>query len=532
VKTSGQTGMQAIDSILEKQVKGIKPGIAVGIVKDGQIVYEKYAGYSNLEHQIPVDSNTSFNIASNAKQFTAFMILYLEELGKLKISDDLRTYLPEFFPEIKSPITIANLLNHTSGIRDFYDLMSLQGDPWWQQVGLDNKDALRLLKKQTALNFEPGTQYLYSNSNYTLLTEVVNKVLDQSFPEATTTLFDSLGMPNTRFQTNYMAVIPNKALPYSDWGDGVWQQYPMVTSLYGDGFLFTTLRDQLIWEEEIQKQKTDNLPSDLLKRSQKPITNSSIKEYGFGLEFGEYKGKEIVYHSGATGSYSAYFIRIPSESVSVVVMTNNGSIWTEGLAKEILDEIMNLKSKQSYPTMPENLGAKPSLEEVTGAYQLEDGTLIKLYQENDKLFRIIYNREPIEIVHEKENVFRYSTIENLKMVFIKNESNTYDFALYMPDTPVRIAPRLPKEDALTNWVKVGGTYVNDEIGVEFQLQYLEGAAFEVIMKERIYTAELLRNNWIQMGDYKLNIERDKSGDVSALLLDQNRLRNVRFTKQL
>ncbi|NNJ80603.1 MAG: serine hydrolase, partial [Flavobacteriaceae bacterium] len=281
-KGFSQTGMEALDAIIENQIKGIQPGLTVGVVKDMKIVYERYAGFSNLAHQIPVDSSTRFNIASNAKQYTAFMILYLEDLGKLKITDDFRKYLPEYFPEIKSPITIGNLLNHSSGIRDFYELMSLEGRTWWKHVGLDNNDALELLRKQTALNFEPGSQHLYSNSNYTLLTEVVKSVSGQSFPKAIATLFDSLGMSATRFQTNYMSVIANKALPYSDWGDGIWKQYPMVASLYGDGFLFTTLRDQLKWEMQIQVMYSDIDPVELLAKSQKPIPGSEIENYGFG----------------------------------------------------------------------------------------------------------------------------------------------------------------------------------------------------------------------------------------------------------
>ncbi len=529
---SAQIDSAEINSLVDKQIKGLQPGLAVGIVKNGEVIYERYAGYSNLEHQIPADSDARFNIASNAKQYTAFMILYLEELGKLKITDDFRKYLPEFLPEIKSPITIGHLLNHTSGIRDFYDLLSLQGDPWWKKVGFDNKDAMEILKKQRDLNFTPGSDYLYSNSNYILLTEVVNTVLEQSFPDAMATLFDSVGMTNTRFQTNYMAVIPNKALPYSDWGDGVWKLYPMITNLHGDGFLFTTLGDQLNWEKEIHNLKTDKLSNEVLSSSQKPIANSNIDEYGFGLEFGEYKGEAVTFHTGSTGSYSAYVIRVPSRSTSVVVMTNNGSVWCEGLAKEILDEIIDFDQLQAYPVMPDRIVNKPLLSELTGDYLLGDGTLVKLYMQDGKLFRSIYNRNPIEIIHEKGNVFRYATIENLKMVFVKNDKDTYDFSLYLPNTPARRAPRLSTENpAQSGKSELDGTYVNNEVEVEFKLKYREGSTYEIVMEGRTFEAEQLRNNWIQMGDYKLNIERDTYGEITALLLDQNRLRNVRFIKK-
>ncbi|MEO1099604.1 MAG: serine hydrolase domain-containing protein [Bacteroidota bacterium] len=160
-----------IDKYLQKQTKPGAPGLAAAIILNGEVVYESYLGLASLQHQVPIDQNSRFNIASVAKQFTALCALQLILDGKMSLEDDMRKYLPNMYPEVQESIKIKHMLNHSSGIRDFYDLMSIQQDPWWRREGLDNDDAIELLEKQNDLNFEPGSDYLYSNSNYTLLSK-------------------------------------------------------------------------------------------------------------------------------------------------------------------------------------------------------------------------------------------------------------------------------------------------------------------------------------------------------------------------
>ena len=172
-----------IDSIITSKINEKDPSLMVGIVKNGNIIYEKYRGLSNLQDQVSADKNTRSNIASTAKQFTALMILQLSLEEKLSLEDDIRKYLPTFYTKVKEKIKIRHLINHTSGIRDFYDLMSIQQNPWWSQEGLDNDDALELLEKQEDLAFIPGSRYLYSNSGYTILTKIISKVYGKKFHE-------------------------------------------------------------------------------------------------------------------------------------------------------------------------------------------------------------------------------------------------------------------------------------------------------------------------------------------------------------
>ena len=140
----------------------------VGIVKGGNIIYEKYRGLAYLPYQIKMDEKTKSNIAYVAKQYTALMILDLALKDQLSLEDDIRTYLPTLYKKVEEKIKIRHVLNHTTGIRDYVELMSLQNRIWWKQVGLKNDDIIDLLEKQEDLAFKPGSQYTYSNSGYNI----------------------------------------------------------------------------------------------------------------------------------------------------------------------------------------------------------------------------------------------------------------------------------------------------------------------------------------------------------------------------
>ena len=322
-----------IDSILKSKVDENHPGIAVGILKDGNIIYEKYFGLSNLQHKVKFDENTRSNIASTAKQFTALIILDLSLNEKLSLEDDIRKYLPKLYKNVNDKIKLRHLLNHTSGIRDYVELLDLEGDVWWKRVGLDNDAILELIENQEELGFTPGSQYSYSNTNYVLLTKIIEKISGKTFNVYSKKFFENLGMNETSFVEGYMKVIPNRANPYSDWGRGEWWEVPTVTKTNGEGFLFTTLKNQLTFEKAVQNANHNN--NVLLIKSQQPIPNSEIKTYGFGLELEDKLGRKAMHHSGGTYGFHSQTYRFPKEQLTIFAMSNNGNISTNLIAQEI-----------------------------------------------------------------------------------------------------------------------------------------------------------------------------------------------------
>ncbi len=522
--------IDSLDNQIEKYVEGISPGIAVGIVKDGKTVFTKYIGYSNLEHEIKINENTRFNIASNAKQFTALCILKLVEQNKLNLEDDIRKYLPELYEGIQDKIAISNLLTHTSGIRDVYDLWALKGQTWWE-LFIDNADAIELLQSQTDLNFKPGTEYLYSNSNYILLTEIIKTVTDQKFSEFSKSLFLELGMQNTSFLTNYMAVIPNKARPYGNWG--TWREYPVITEVNGDGALFTTIDDQLKWEQIIQFNNKKVLTDQLINQSQSSIENISFKNYGYGLMFGTYRGIEYSYHDGNTGAYNATFLRFPSKNISIVVMSNNGNVSTNYLAKQLIDIALSLKAENSiYPSIPEKTEKLNNFKSIVGNYKNDEGTIIKIIEKDGSLFREIYQREPVELINEKKGLFHYANNEELKINFTNIQSGQPKFTIYLSSQEPSSYYKVPSKNLDDSYkISLNGRYVNKETDTEIVIEYVSQNSYNIIKNGRRRDGKLILEDYLRMmSSYEIRIVRDEKGNIKGLNVKNNRIKNVIFKK--
>lgn len=518
-----ETDKTAIDEYLEGLIKEGAPGLAVGVISKGEVVYENYLGLANLEHKVPVDQNSRFNIASVAKEFTALATLRLSLEGKLSLEDDIRKYLPEIYPEVQDSVRIRHLINHSSGIRDYCDLMSVQRDPWWRREGLDNKDVIELLSDQRDLGFKPGTERMYSNSNYTLLAEIVAVASGQSFHEYTGQMFQDLGMANTSFQKKYMHVIPYKATPYADWGNGIWQEYPMITSLYGDGFLFTTLKDQLAFEQQVQQSSEA-----LLTQSQKPIPNSESTAYGFGLELEDRLGYRAVHHSGSTGAYHAQVVRFPNEQLSIMVMSNNSTIWSGFIADKI--GAILLPNKEVVDESLKAVSYDQDLQRSTllGEYETPKKGIRRIIELDGALYWKMDNNNPIEI--EKVAGSLYQWVNNTKVKLGFSQSG---FTLHYPDSEpkfyTKLAPFYPSKNYLNELI---GDYYNEEIDVRFKVSLDENGALQFTQKgrKRPWELEIIQQDQLLASDYILRPKRNEAGKITDLLLTYSRLKNIRLEK--
>lgn len=520
---------EAITKILYQHSSDASPGIAVGIVKDGNIAYEYYLGYANLEHEIEIDKDTRFNIASNAKQFTALCILKLIEQEKINLEDDFRKYLPDLYKNVQDKITVSNLLTHTSGIRDVYDLWALKGKSWWK-LFIDNGDAIELLQFQKDLNFKPGTEYLYSNSNYILLAEIVKKVTDRDFSEFAKTMFEELEMPGTNFLTNYMTVVPNKARPYGNWNG--WREYPSITEIHGDGALFTTLKDQLKWEQIIQRNNGKYFSKRLINESQSQIENSIASGYGYGLMFDNYMGLKYTCHDGSTGAYHATFLRFPTKKTAIVVMSNSGSVPANYLAWQIADLVLDLENDNTvYPGNPDKIEKLKSIQDVLGNYKNDDGTIVRITEKDGSIYREIYQREPVKLISERGGLFQYETIRDLKMNFTNIGKPEQKFTLYLSSQKPGTYYKLSNLN-LNNFDKneLNGSFYNDETDTKIVIKFIDNTTYSITKNGRERKAELILEDYLRMNSYKIKIIRDKEDHVIGLNVKNGRIKNVIFNR--
>lgn len=303
-----------IDAVF-KDIKKIDPGVSVRILKDNKIIAQKNYGLANLEYQIPVSNKTVFHAASVSKQFTAFAILLLEAEGKLSLNDDVRKYIPEMHVFDKK-ITLKHLATHTSGIKDQHNITRLAG------FNLDdiitNEQALNLIYNQKTLNFEPNEQFMYSNSGYTLLAEVVARVSKQSFSSfIKERIFIPLKMNNSLFVDKTGQLVKNKAYSYYK-ENGVYRKDIYQNSSVGASNLATTIEDLTKWSINFSTYTVGNKSIFEKMKKLESLNNGKTYGYGLGLFVNNYKGIPKIEHSGLDASYQAYIGWFQEQNISVV----------------------------------------------------------------------------------------------------------------------------------------------------------------------------------------------------------------------
>ena len=514
-----------IDSIVRSQVQPNHPGIAIGIVKEGAIIYEKYVGLANLQHQVKFNEKTRSNIASTAKQFTALIILDLSLNKKLNLTDDIRDYLPKIYPKVKEKITITNVLTHSSGIRDYVELLDLEGAVWWQRFGYDNADVLELIEKQNDLGFTPGSRYSYSNTNYVLLTKVIEKITKQTFNDYSKLFFENLGMNETSFVERYMKVIPNRANPYSDWGRGEWWEVPTVTKTNGEGFLFTTLKDQLTYEIAIQNSEKNN--NILLQTSQKPIINSSIKTYGFGLELSDKLNRKAVHHSGGTYGFHSQTYRFPEEKITIFAMSNNGNISTNLIAQSILKIILpKVDLKVQYDS---KIDEQVTDFKVLGKYTYpNENSIVTILKEDGKYFWKEKNFT-VEMKLDDKNIFSFVNNPKLKVAFYADKMTEF-----YPTGKTKVYNRIDDKQVSKEYLQsLIGTYKNDELNIDFELKFnnQKELKFKLSSNKKDDEVTVYNQSFLLANNYFLKVNRDQFDRVTAIYMSYGRALHINFVKK-
>jgi CubicO group peptidase (beta-lactamase class C family) len=327
-----------IDSVFAGIDRTTSPGCAVAVYRDGRIAYARGYGMANLEHGIAISPRSVFDIGSTSKQFTAAAIALLAQDGKLSLDDDVRRFVPEL-PQYQRPVTLRHLLNHTSGVRDYLTLMSLRGENF-DGVTTDD-DALDLVVRQKATNFEPGAEFLYSNSGYFLLSVVVQRVTGHSLARfARERIFEPLGMTHTHFHDDHTFVTPLRATGYSPRPGGGFRIDMSGFEQTGDGAVYTTVEDLLRWDANFFEPKVGGprLLDDL--HTQGTRNDGRTLPYALGLFVDDYRGARRVRHGGSWAGYRADLLRFPTFHTSVAALCNLGATNPSAYADRVADIVL------------------------------------------------------------------------------------------------------------------------------------------------------------------------------------------------
>jgi CubicO group peptidase (beta-lactamase class C family) len=518
-----------VDRIFAQWNHPSSPGCALSVLRHGSVIYTKGYGSANLELNVPIAPRTVFDIGSVSKQFTAMSVLLLGEDGKLSLDDDIRKFIPEL-PPYEAPITLRNMLHHLSGLKSYTDLLDLAGVPEIDQT--TDADALALIARQTTLNFPPGRQYLYSDTNYFLLALVVQRVSGASLREfARRRIFEPLQMTSTHYHDDHRMIVPQRATGYAPGRERGFDIDMSNFEELGDGSVLTTVEDLARWDRNFYTPVVGG--RSVIRQLQELGVRSdgSKTPYAMGLILDRYRGFARVQHTGEWVGYRSSFIRFPQQQLSVIVLCNMiGDLDPLALSERVADRYLGTGAQrpQSPPIVsPADLasydGAFWNSETyeylrfyaIAGSLELEAGDtpqkLLNLghgtFQAQNSTTRYAFHAEPSRV-----------TVE-----VIDDDSD--------PIVLQKIPSATPAASNLSDYI---GTYYSDELGVSWTLAARNG---ELIRTQWMFPAQALRpilpdafSGDLSEGSYALSFTRDAAGIVNGFAVGTTMVRPLHFSR--
>jgi CubicO group peptidase (beta-lactamase class C family) len=345
--SSTQVSPNQIDSLFSSLKSNNLPGAAVLVVRNGQPIVRRGYGVTDLHTRHPIDARTNFRLASFTKQFTATCIMLLVRDGKLHYDDHLTDFFPEFPPYGQS-ITVRNLLNHTSGLPDYEDILMEQypNTPEEKIPQILDAGVLKLLGRQTSGKFPPGSKWEYSNSGYAVLAMIVEKLSGKSFGEfLQERIFIPLKMTNTLAYEKGKDEVPHRAYGHSNFG-GVWRETDQspTSAVLGDGGIYSSLEDLAKWDRALrdhtllsEQEMRPALTSVQLTDGPATFPDGKPVSYGFGWFLDPYRGHKRMWHYGETVGFRTVIERFPDDTLTIVVLANRADLDPQALALKIAD---------------------------------------------------------------------------------------------------------------------------------------------------------------------------------------------------
>lgn len=540
VEPRGTTPEKLIDQLFTSWNSIESPGAAVAVEKDGKIIYKKGFGSAELEYNIPITPQTPFHVASVSKQFTCFSILLLEKQGKLSIKDDIRKYIPEV-PDFGKVITLNHLMHHTSGLRDQWELLAMAG---WRLDDIITKDQIiRIVSRQKELNFNPGDEYMYCNTGFTLLAEVVARVSGQPFPEFTRiNIFEPLKMMNTLFYDDCEKIVKNRA--YSFYADSTGYKKSILSySNAGATSLFTTAEDLCKWSRNFENPVVGG--KDIIERMnlRGVLNKGDTITYARGQDIGKYKGLKIISHGGADAGYRSYLVRFPDQKFSVNVLSNLASFDPGGMAFKITD--IYLKDKE-IPVNPKKEAteskAPAEIKEIKidhdvlvsycGQYEWQPGIFVTVSLENDNLFVSAPELPKTPMMAVSPTEFDVKPV-SARVTFILDSGKVSKMQVRKPGEE-RIATRIPDFDpAKINLSEYTGNFYSEELSTAYTMVVESGKLIARHFRTGDIVLSLNKpdqftgNQW-----YFRNVlfTRDSNGKISGCKVSGGRALNLKFEK--
>lgn len=507
---------QRINQLLKEYDSNDKPGLSVKVIKDDKSIYAKGFGLSNLDYDVKNSDSTVHNIASVTKQFTASAIWSLINEDKLSLEDDIRIYLPEF-PDYGEVIKIKHLLNHTSGIRNYHTLMYLAGFDYDNDY-YDNNIVLELAKRQKNLNHSPNEKVSYSNTNYNLLTLIVERVSGLNLNDyLKLKILEPLKMNSTFVRVEHGKPLKNRAIGYIPVDNGF--KFSVNNQLsYGAGSMGSAVNDLAIWTSMLNEQITEFKPLALFLKQTEILNSGDRAKYARGLTIDNYKGFEVVGHSGYGFGARSHLIAVKEKQLGVIVLTNTQTIDATRIAYQILDILLKDEKMKEVKTIQSSF-KKQDVNQFTGEFkEVNSDMTMKLFVENDTL-KVVgsMGKIPVALVQCDTNKFHRVQSENVKYDF--TASTKHDMIISFGGTPFYFKHAKFIDASSVDVKDFTGYFYSEELDVNYHF-YIENKELKLNYKgNEEVVVKPIQLNQFGNGDRTLyHFVKDKNNKVTGMLL--------------
>ncbi|MEO8657347.1 MAG: serine hydrolase domain-containing protein [Bryobacteraceae bacterium] len=526
------------DQVFAKWNSTVTPGCALSVMKDGQIIDKRGYGMADLDHDVAITPGTVFHVASISKQFTAAAILLLAEDGKLSLDDDIHKYIKEL-PEFGEPITIGQLIHHTSGLRDQWELLGMAG--WRYSLDLiTDDDVMELVSRQKELNFKPGEKYVYCNTGYTLLAQIVKRVSGQTFREFTTSrIFAPLGMTSSHFRDDHAEIVKHIAYGYqAGKGRGTYRLSVTNFDTVGATSLLTTVEDLQRWDENFYNPRVGGAA--LLKQQlvRGKLNGGKELDYASGLVHGKYRGLATVDHGGADAGYRADLLRFPQQHFSVASLCNQAETNPSELTRKVADIYLAEEFKEEPPARLESTAKPVTVPQERSAqyaglyWKKEDESSLRIVDKEGKLFLAESEEDQLELSPVADNRFQLKAFP-MRFTFDQAAAegpmrlSLQGQGQAKPDIFVRVAEAHPTSAQLTEYE---GSYVSAEIDPVYRIVNEDGQLILKRLKSKPSKLQPTLTDYFSGPNGDLHFQRDSAGNITGFLLNSGRIKNFRFTK--
>ena len=523
--------VKKIDELLATYDFNDAPGLSVKVINQGENIYSKGFGLSNLDYNIKNSDSTIFSIASISKQFTAAAIWALVNDGKISLDDDIRMYLREF-PEHNETIKIRHLLNHTSGITNYQTSMYLSGFDYDKEY-YDNNTILQLASRQKELNSLPGEKVAYSNTSYNLLALIIERISGKNLNDyLKDKVLNPLNMNNTFVRVAHGTRINNRAIGYQKKGDSYVYNVSGQLS-YGAGSMGSSINDMAIWMQMLNEQVPEFKSLAEFLKTTETLNSGDEAKYARGIILDDYKGYTVANHSGFGFGGRTQLIVSRELQIGIIVLSNLQSINAPRVAYQILDVLLSDKVKTiTKEEISQNFTVQ-DLNLFVGEYkEIHSDMTMKLFIENDSLKSIgSMGKTSASLDQFAENKFHRTHSQNVKHDF--TPSKAHDMSISFGGTPFYFKRAKFIDVDLVNLSDFVGDFYSEELDVTYHFIVEEGAlklSYKANKNINLYPVQL---NEFGNNDRTLyHFTKDKKGAITGMLLScDGTVKDITFKKK-